>query len=84
MTDSDSLVIISTRIKKNQNGKHVSEDIDNKYIGVGVGLALVAGTGTAIGAVTQNIGLWLAIGTGMGVAMGVALIASESGNDDDS
>ena len=43
----------------------MSENNNSKYIGVGVWLALGSGIGTAIGAATQNISRWLAIGTGM-------------------
>jgi hypothetical protein len=41
----------------------------NKYMGVGT--ALGAGAGTAIGAATHQMGVWLAIGVAVGTLFGM-------------
>ncbi len=41
----------------------MSEDDDSKNNKVGAGLALGICIGTAIGAATKNMGLWLALGS---------------------
>ena len=48
---------------------------------MGVRITLGAGIGTAIGAATQNIGMWLAIEVGMGVAIGAATSMTKCGKD---
>ncbi len=48
----------------------MAEDNDNKYIHVGDWLTLESGIGTAVGAATQDTGMWIAIGAVMGVVRG--------------
>jgi len=42
-----------------------------------IGISLVAGSsiGVVVGAITGNIGFWIAIGTGIGIVIGAAIAA---------
>ena len=42
------------------------------YAATGVWLAIGAGIGTAIGAVTGQIGIWVGVGAAVGTALGAA------------
>jgi uncharacterized membrane protein YoaK (UPF0700 family) len=44
---------------------------------IGLGIALGAGVGTALGVTTDNLALWLPSFLGMGIAFGVALATQE-------
>jgi len=44
----------------------------------GVGIALGAGIGTAIGVATDNLGLWL--GVGIAIGAGIGTILTQKGN----
>ncbi len=50
----------------------------NSVIGLAIGMCM----GTAIGAATNNIGLWLPVGMCLGLALGTAL--SDGDDSDDS
>jgi len=41
--------------------------------GASLGLAFGAAIGTAVGAATNNIGLWLPVGTAIGCTLGIAI-----------
>lgn len=45
---------------------------------IGLGMALGAGIGAALGVVTHQMGAWLPIGTGVGIAIASALIERKS------
>jgi hypothetical protein len=42
-------------------------------LGLGLGNALGAGTGVAIGAITGDVPFWLGLGIGLGASMGTAM-----------
>ena len=43
-----------------------------------IGIALGVGLGTAVGIITDNIGLWLSLGVAIGAGVGTSMMQNES------
>ena len=51
---------------------------------LGLGIAMGAGVGTALGVALENLALWLPIGTAIGLSLGAAGMFSSRDNNGDS
>ena len=57
------------------------KDTEHKYLPIGMCLGI--GVGTAIGAVTDNMGFWMSIGVSIGVGLGAVIDMRLQGTKED-